>query len=704
MAKRKPAGGQKDGGQHSTTAQRKRMVAEMFRKSAAAIQRVRGDGYTRESDLDGRRLQRRMKAVLSAMDRAVADFHPRYTDIDSIEEALTKLESKPLGSYDDENYFNNLYLAAALWILDDLKKNGKIGEMYRHLPTDFETVVDVDIPIDFQDPSYEQDLIICLMFVLSHRNGTPENARKAFVTERVGRKSQWREHFDAIMGLLNKDRVELACQHFKEKQWDFLDRYFKCVNDYTRQEKQILREMETLAQDEIPTLSAPFAKTTHPGMELGHLFGPNLDRARELSAKLDAVLFQTGNLAFTAGSCCTDTYNSVLRDSKSRLVAETMTSFQIDDPYEICFALLCLIDREDDSPWLYNSSLTVVRAACDMLPWSRGECNEDGDMDFAFHRNNWLEGDNTDQLDLYSMKFSGDDFGVEEAPRMNLAQLIYRLSGSVVPRNMHPFRAEWEKYGKSEEITQAIDLAEILFLSSFQSQAANLRNIDGWVNRWIPDVEEEETIEEPKEIVQKPLAGYWGAVAETIGQSVSREVEEVPTGESPASMREENRLLQQEVKRLKKALYEAGKTVSDEKKRIEQERLAAEQEHRELADLRELVFNQQENMYEDATVVENIRFPCETKHRIVVFGGHESWAREIKPKLPDVRFVDREALPNAEMIRKADVVWIQTNALAHKHFYKIIDVVRKYNIPLRYFTYASAAKCAEQLVLEDKKN
>lgn len=186
--------------------------------------------------------------------------------------------------------------------------------------------------------------------------------------------------------------------------------------------------------------------------------------------------------------------------------------------------------------------------------------------------------------------------------------------------------------------------------------------------------------------------------------TVSREVEEVPTEESPASMQEENRLLQQEIKRLKKALYEAGRTVSDEKKRIEQERLAAEQEHRELVDLRELVFNQQENLYEDETVGESIHFPCEMKHRIVVFGGHESWAREIRLKLPDVRFVDREALPNAEMIRNADVVWVQTNALAHKHFYKIIDEVRKYHIPLRYFTYASAAKCAEQLVLEDRKN
>ena len=45
-----------------------------------------------------------------------------------------------------------------------------------------------------------------------------------------------------------------------------------------------------------------------------------------------------------------------------------------------------------------------------------------------------------------------------------------------------------------------------------------------------------------------------------------------------------------------------------------------------------------------------IRFPCHTTQRIVVFGGHDSWAREIKPKLPDVRFVDRTVIPNAQLI------------------------------------------------------
>ena len=129
----------------------------------------------------------------------------------------------------------------------------------------------------------------------------------------------------------------------------------------------------------------------------------------------------------------------------------------------------------------------------------------------------------------------------------------------------------------------------------------------------------------------------------------------------------------------------------------------AEEHTQELADLRELVFNQQNGEYEKDTPDTTITFPYETRHRIVVFGGHDSWLREIRQKLPAVRFVDREASPNADLIRNADVIWIQANSLAHKHYYKIIDIVRKYNKPIRYFAYASATKCAEQVVAEDRK-
>ena len=55
----------------------------------------------------------------------------------------------------------------------------------------------------------------------------------------------------------------------------------------------------------------------------------------------------------------------------------------------------------------------------------------------------------------------------------------------------------------------------------------------------------------------------------------------------------------------------------------------------------------------------------------------------------------------ATEIKNANVIWIQTNALGHTNFYKIIDVARVHGVPVRYFSYASAVKCAEQIILED---
>ena len=59
----------------------------------------------------------------------------------------------------------------------------------------------------------------------------------------------------------------------------------------------------------------------------------------------------------------------------------------------------------------------------------------------------------------------------------------------------------------------------------------------------------------------------------------------------------------------------------------------------ELADLREIVFNQQQEMpAEDAAGIKMV-FPYRLSRRVVAFGGHDSWLREIKFKVPDVRFM-----------------------------------------------------------------
>ena len=57
----------------------------------------------------------------------------------------------------------------------------------------------------------------------------------------------------------------------------------------------------------------------------------------------------------------------------------------------------------------------------------------------------------------------------------------------------------------------------------------------------------------------------------------------------------------------------------------------------ELADLREIVFNQQRSVPQDKEEPAKIAFPYRTDRRVIAFGGHDSWLREIKFKVPDER-------------------------------------------------------------------
>ena len=140
----------------------------------------------------------------------------------------------------------------------------------------------------------------------------------------------------------------------------------------------------------------------------------------------------------------------------------------------------------------------------------------------------------------------------------------------------------------------------------------------------------------------------------------------------------ENERLRKELAHLreqsKKQLYDAGRENRELKEQLRVAAQEKEENVQELADLREIVFNHQ--LEQEEVEETKITFPCRIKLRAVVFGGHDSWLREIKFKLPDVRFYG-ENLSSPEVIRKADVVWIQTNCIGHKSFYGIIDLCRR---------------------------
>lgn len=107
-----------------------------------------------------------------------------------------------------------------------------------------------------------------------------------------------------------------------------------------------------------------------------------------------------------------------------------------------------------------------------------------------------------------------------------------------------------------------------------------------------------------------------------------------------------------------------------------------------MADLRErLFYNEVDEPVEDT--VDQSRFPYEVQKNTIIFGGHATFLKTIRQLLKgNIRYVDREQSFDVTMIRHADVLWIQPNAIAHKQFYKIADEARKYNKSMRYFVSA----------------
>ena len=148
---------------------------------------------------------------------------------------------------------------------------------------------------------------------------------------------------------------------------------------------------------------------------------------------------------------------------------------------------------------------------------------------------------------------------------------------------------------------------------------------------------------------------------------------------------------------LQQALSAAEREQQKLQKQLETTESFAAADHDELIALRETIF-QMQSAEEEPAPVDSIIFPYTTTRRICVFGGHDTWRKAIKPMLPEVLFYDRNTLPRPESIRYADIVWIQPNAISHANYYAIINAAREHKVPVRYFGYASARKCAEELV------
>lgn len=353
--------------------------------------------------------------------------------------------------------------------------------------------------------------------------------------------------------------------------------------------------------------------------------------------------------------------------------ASKMNRLDIGDPFEICFALLYLVDQGSDLPWAYGVGTGLMAEVAESLPWGIIEYDE-------FEDDIWFGEGEPESVKVPANASIPDMNNRQYHPRRDeefhfprsIAQLIYEETGCLIPRDMHLYDRKIKvlrRFGVNGK-DAAVSLACMSILSHARRQRHAL-NFESGSLYWNEESHEADGIEE--------------------NQETAKDSEQITQ-------------LKNEIKRLRSSLHEADRASRDAKKELESLKQKSALEHRELADLRELVFfeakDEEDEPEEEWT---SDAFPYAVLKNTVIFGGHPSWEKAIRPLLTgNIKFVEKDLIGfDLALVRGADLIWIQSNAMSHKMYYRIIDTARQYKKAVRYFTNASAIKCAMQVMEQD---
>lgn len=692
-----------------------------------AVQTIRDNNTDSQSykgslDYDARRIKRRTHAVINFVDEIyerVKSICPDHPEFFTVEEDWIEANLHPIMSYDAIEARGDASLGAAIWILDQIRDRGDI-------PEELDGLLDV-VDKDFHmppvwDPCHSEQMLSGMLYVIQHRNDdcTGLDVRKfqksewdtipnraymdPYTTENKQKQNvQSRNMFESILKLVPEESIQKAVSTYEEKWWDWVTRYYRSRAILVNQEAIIVEKLNALADKasrRMEELTSQKRQDNHFSAASMRSFpdlmdGPNQLRLAQRSWLLQAkqweeemdrleaerteLYHQITALWVGAGMIPTRSYQAIAEEFGQE-IADIWVGFEIEDPYQFSFALLYLIDSGSDLPWMYFPGASMMMTCASTLPWGLLKYRMEPDgvwMHYDAASDEYIPGFRKTELpkriklpnleNWYKMEYADvQDKNAHWQQRYNLSQIIYEITGSIMPRNLeriYPAIPVLDRYG----IKGKLALHPLIYCMSLLTETKHQNR----GSRYYPEFKWIEAAPEEKK---------------------------VPEEETADDLKKRIAELEAEVKMLKSAAYDAGREVLAEKQRYAKLEEDRENDRQELADLRELLFHQDQEVYQTDSEAADIVFPYHTERRIVVFGGHDSWAKEIKPKLPDVRFIDRTMQPNADLIRNADVIWIQHNAISHKYYYKIVNEARQYHIPVRYFAYASAIKCAEQIV------
>ncbi len=677
-------------------------------------------------DFTDNMVKRRQKAIVNTM----PEIYRKYTAPDTVQPILAQIWTDinmPFTSYAQLDAHSHILFAASMWILDQVSCQENWRELYRYLPENDDIIDDLCLH-DAWDSEYDYDLIYSVEYVLHHRNPVemdvqekPRTLTSEYLAKgAIDKDTQDRKNYEGLISLIPQESIDQAVEKFREHFWQWVDRFYEAAAPHIEASAIFdakIREQQIEYNNTVEKLNAvidkwfdsskkkpqsPFALNRVP--DVMPFFGTqaagpiNLsphnpealkDDMLKLGLQMEGLfegadeLIHKANTAYSEFRSFSKHIARIGRATRNdaanyeNISIEPMEPMRIENPYEMCFALLYLIESGDDLPWLYGAGCGLVGEVAETLPWGIIEYDE-------FEDDVWCVGEEDGEEvicenqevelpksivipDYYerSYRMKGEDF---DFPR-NLAQIIYEETGCILPRDLHMYDSKarlMSKYGIRGKDAAAI----LVLMSTLESARRSMKalNFDGKA-AWLLDEDESSEEQQPK-APQKPKE-------------------------------EDAEALKSEIKRLKAALHAADLENRETKKTLASIKAAANIEHRELADLREFVFNQDtEEMTEET--VEDDKWPYEVHKDTVVFGGHATWAKGIKSILNgSIRFIDKDLVFDTELVKHAAVIWIQPNAISHPMYWRVVDTARAHKKPVRYFAFASWVKCAEQVMEND---
>lgn len=463
----------------------------------------------------------------------------------------------------------------------------------------------------------------------------------------LNRKTSSIKEFRKIMGLIRKDDAAQLRRAFRDAVIDYFGRFLEVC-------KRVAPSTPSTPDAFHPLTAPPVAKDLFSVASAPTVMKepPPTPPARELSERAPDIAFLAKTPLLIGASP-----EKLQAELRYRRMKDLLAEFTVRDPYAICAASL-LLERENDLLMELNALTTAVYVCAERhLPWSRNcaglvlNPHSNTPMEFAL-RYPFRQSEETDKR---LKRLDGQ--------LLSAAQLFYMATGYLLPRDRGPSEtlgAWFREQGLSEAESEGLSMAAMAFstLEDFHADAES---------------------------------GVW----DSDGAESKRGAKDVTAPDDAERIAE----LTRQLKSAKKSAHDMELLIRQLEEQSRDEARRAEQDRMELRGLRETLFRTRAvESYEFTSTEQKIQLPWQVRRRILIFGGHDTWSKSIRPLLPGARFFERESLPDLNAIKGADVVWIQANALSHKFYYRIIETARKENILVRYFSFASARKCAEQVV------